>query len=80
MQVRVLSPRPSLRFVMKVYLITEAEMDNLHLELEKSFRQLAERHVQNWNTSFQADRDPSIYDNYRTANYVARTWQSKVGK
>lgn len=59
---------------MKVYLITEAQMNLLHQRLELSALRAS---------NFLTNHDPKRFENddlFRTFNMVIRTWQDEVGK
>lgn len=58
---------------MKVYLITEKQMEDLHQRLEL-VKMRANNHL--------GTHDPKRFENndlYRAINYVVRTWVSEVG-
>ena len=63
---------------MKVYLVTEVEMQALIERIEKAFRQKADRYGERWNTSFADEQKPSIYDNFKAANFEICRWKGDV--
>lgn len=59
---------------MKVYLITEKQMEDLHLRLKLANMQ---------ENNILATHDAKRFENnevYRAVNYVVRTWLTEVGK
>jgi hypothetical protein len=59
---------------MKVYLITEKQMEDLHQRLELAHMR-ANNHL--------GTHDPQRFENsdlYRAINYVVRSWADEVGK